>query len=85
MNPTRKVDFGAYERKGYEAQYLYNGESCRVIASNVPPHAAAPPHHVHPVDQLYYVVEGRITTGMRATSTSSTSRCSRRPRLRQWP
>jgi mannose-6-phosphate isomerase-like protein (cupin superfamily) len=60
MNPTRKVDFGAYERRGYEAQYLYNGESCRVIASNVPPHAAAPPHHVHPVDQLYYVVEGEM-------------------------
>lgn len=60
MNPTRKVDFGAYERKGYEAQFLYNGESCRVIASNVPPGAAAPPRHTHPVDQLYYVVDGEM-------------------------
>lgn len=60
MNIVRKVDFGAYTRQGYEAQYLYNGESAVVIASNVPAGAAAPPHHVHPVDQLYYVVEGEM-------------------------
>ncbi len=60
MDPIRKVDFAAYERKGYEAQFLYNGESCRVIASNVPAGAAAPPHHYHLVDQLYYVVEGEM-------------------------
>jgi len=60
MNYLRKVDFDAYERRGYEAQYLYNGESAIVIGSNVPVGAAAPPHHIHPVDQLYYVIEGEM-------------------------
>ncbi|MGO9960868.1 MAG: cupin domain-containing protein [Solirubrobacteraceae bacterium] len=60
MKNLRKVDFAAYERRGYEAQYLYNGESCVVIGSNVPAGAAAPPNHTHPVDQLYFVVEGEM-------------------------
>ena len=60
MKYLRKVDFDAYERRGYEAQYLYNGESAIVIGSNVPVGAAAPPHHTHPVDQLYYVIEGEM-------------------------
>ena len=60
MDYLRKVDFDAYERAGYEWQYLYHGESCTVIASNVAAHAAAPPNHVHPVDQLYYVVLGEM-------------------------
>ncbi len=60
MSYVRPVDFDAYRHDGYEFQVLFNGESCRVIASNVAPGAAAPPHHVHPVDQLYYVVEGEM-------------------------
>jgi len=60
MNYLRKVDFDAYERTGYEWQYLYHGESCTVIGSNVPAHSKAPPNHVHPVDQLYYVVLGEM-------------------------
>jgi mannose-6-phosphate isomerase-like protein (cupin superfamily) len=60
MRHLREVDFGAYRRDGYEFQHLYNGESCIVIASNVAAHAAAPTHHVHPVDQLYYVVTGQM-------------------------
>jgi mannose-6-phosphate isomerase-like protein (cupin superfamily) len=60
MDYLRTVDFDAYERKGYEAQYLYNGESAVVIGSNVPAGATAPPRHVHPVDQLYYVVSGEM-------------------------
>jgi mannose-6-phosphate isomerase-like protein (cupin superfamily) len=60
MDYLRKVDFDAYERAGYEWQYLYHGESCTVIGSNVPAHAQAPPNHVHPVDQLYYVVLGEM-------------------------
>ena len=60
MNYVRPVDFGAYRHEGYEFQVLFNGESCRVIASNVAPGATAPPHHVHPVDQLYYVVTGEM-------------------------
>src|SRR3954452_19793577 len=60
MRNLRTVDFGAYRRDGYEWQHLYNGEVCRVIASHVPAGTAAPPHHVHPVDQLYYVVYGEM-------------------------
>jgi mannose-6-phosphate isomerase-like protein (cupin superfamily) len=60
MDYLRNVDFDAYERVGYEAQYLYNGESCIVVGSNVPAGATAPPNHVHPVDQLYYVVTGEM-------------------------
>lgn len=60
MKYVRPVDFDAYRHEGYEFQVLYNGESCRVIASNVAAGAAAPPQHVHPVDQLYYVVEGEM-------------------------
>jgi mannose-6-phosphate isomerase-like protein (cupin superfamily) len=56
----RNVDFGAYRHDGYEFQHLYNGESAVVIASNVPPSATAPPHHTHPIDQLYYVVRGEM-------------------------
>jgi mannose-6-phosphate isomerase-like protein (cupin superfamily) len=60
MKYVRAVDFGAYRNEGYEFQILYNGESCRVIASHVAAGAAAPPHHVHAVDQLYYVVTGEM-------------------------
>lgn len=60
MRYVRPVDFSAYRHEGYEFQVLFNGESCRIIASNVAPGAAAPPHHVHPVDQLYYVVSGEM-------------------------
>ncbi|HLH66192.1 MAG TPA: cupin domain-containing protein [Solirubrobacteraceae bacterium] len=60
MKYVRPVDFAAYRREGYEFQVLYNGESCRVIASNVAAGAAAPPIHIHPVDQLYYVIEGEM-------------------------
>jgi mannose-6-phosphate isomerase-like protein (cupin superfamily) len=60
MKYVRAVDFGAYRHEGYEFQILYNGESCRVIASHVAAGAAAPPHHVHAVDQLYYVVTGEM-------------------------
>ncbi|MGH2851968.1 MAG: cupin domain-containing protein [Solirubrobacteraceae bacterium] len=60
MKNLRHVDFGAYRRQGYEFQHLYNGESAVVIASNVPAGATAPPHHTHPIDQLYYVVSGEM-------------------------
>jgi mannose-6-phosphate isomerase-like protein (cupin superfamily) len=60
MDYLRKVDFGAYRHQGYEFQNLYNGEGCVVIASHVAAGAAAPPHHTHPVDQLYYIVSGEM-------------------------
>lgn len=57
---VRRVDFDAYERVGYEFQMMYVGESCRVIASHVASGGAAPPQHVHEVDQLYYVCQGEM-------------------------
>ena len=33
MDYLRKVDFDAYERAGYEWQYLYHGESCTVMGT----------------------------------------------------
>jgi mannose-6-phosphate isomerase-like protein (cupin superfamily) len=46
---------------GYRGQYLYAGESCLIIATRVPPGAAGPPRHRHPIDQTYFVVRGEIT------------------------
>lgn len=60
MERVRSVDFAAFRRQGYEFQILSWGESCRVIGSSVAARSAAPPRHVHPVDQLYYVVEGEM-------------------------
>src|SRR5437868_14416325 len=60
MRWLRSTDFAAYRRIGYEFQILYSGESCRVIGCSVAAAAAAPPRDVHPVDQLYYVVEGEM-------------------------
>jgi len=60
MKHVRPVDFSAYRGEGYEFQILYTGESCRVIGSHVAAGATAPPHHYHPVDQLYYIVEGEM-------------------------
>lgn len=60
MDHVRSVDFAGYRRESYEFQILYWGESCRVIASSVAAGAAAPPRHVHPVDQLYYVIDGEM-------------------------
>jgi mannose-6-phosphate isomerase-like protein (cupin superfamily) len=60
MRYVRPLDFSVYRHDGYEWEYLYDGESCRIIGSNVAPHSAAPAHHVHPVDQLYYVIHGEM-------------------------
>jgi quercetin dioxygenase-like cupin family protein len=60
MGYLREVNFDEYDLHQYGAQFLYVGESAVVIGSNVPAGAAAPPQHVHPIDQLYYVVTGEM-------------------------
>jgi len=61
MKYLRKVDFDAYERRGYEAQYLYNGESRdrdrEQRAGGAPPRR---PTTSIPSTQLYYVIEGEM-------------------------
>lgn len=57
---VRKVDFDSYQGVGYEYQMMFVGESCRVIASHVAAGGAAPPQHIHEVDQLYYVCFGEM-------------------------
>lgn len=47
--------------QGYEAQFLYKGESATIIASTVRAHGSAPAHHLHEYsDQLYYVTRGEM-------------------------
>jgi quercetin dioxygenase-like cupin family protein len=50
-----------YDKDGYVAQCLHNGENCVVIGSRVKAGGHAPPHHMHEYsDQLYYVTEGEL-------------------------
>jgi mannose-6-phosphate isomerase-like protein (cupin superfamily) len=47
---------------GYQGQYLYDGETCRIIITRVPPGSQGPPNHRHPSgDQLYFVTGGETT------------------------
>lgn len=61
MQRVRPVDFAAFDRSKYTAQYLYQGESCVVIGSLVPAGKPAYQHHRHEhCDQLYYIVQGEM-------------------------
>lgn len=59
---------------GYRGQYLYAGESCLIVATKVPPGAAGPPRHRHPVDQTYFVVQGEITVELGAQTQLAKTR-----------
>jgi quercetin dioxygenase-like cupin family protein len=64
MQYVRAVDFHSAEikgDKGYAGKILYSGESCVLIATKVPAGARGPENHVHPSDQLYYVIDGEVT------------------------
>lgn len=63
MKPLRSIDWDAApinRAGGYKGQILYSGESCHIIATLVPPGVEGPPTHVHPSDQLYFIVSGRL-------------------------
>lgn len=69
MEFVRRVDWDLAQVElpgGYRGQYLYQGESCFIIATKVPPGAGGPPRHVHPSDQSYYVLEGTIDLALGA-------------------
>jgi mannose-6-phosphate isomerase-like protein (cupin superfamily) len=60
----REANFHGASRTpgGYAVQFLYNGDSCKVIATNAPAGVSGPPTHVHPTsDQIYFVVDGSTT------------------------
>jgi quercetin dioxygenase-like cupin family protein len=59
---------------GYQGQYLYAGESCLIVATKVPPGAAGPPRHRHPVDQTYFIVAGEITVELGTKTEVATTR-----------
>jgi mannose-6-phosphate isomerase-like protein (cupin superfamily) len=59
---------------GYKGQYLYAGESCLIVATKVPPGAAGPPLHRHPVDQTYFIVQGEITVELGAKTEVAKTR-----------
>jgi quercetin dioxygenase-like cupin family protein len=61
---VRPVDFDSSEivgEDGYQGKFLYRGERCVLIAARVPPGARGPQNHVHPMDQLYFVIEGQMS------------------------
>jgi mannose-6-phosphate isomerase-like protein (cupin superfamily) len=63
VQPLRPIDWDAahFSRDGgYKGQVLFGGESCQIIATLVPPGVEGPPTHVHPSDQIYYIVEGDL-------------------------
>src|SRR5882762_6204599 len=64
MQYVRPIDFDSAEIKGdqgYLGKIVYRGETCVLIATQVPPGARGPRNHVHPMDQLYYVTDGEVT------------------------
>jgi quercetin dioxygenase-like cupin family protein len=64
MRYVRPIDFDTAEingANGYKGKILYSGESCVLIATQVPPGARGPRNHIHPQDQLYYVIDGEVT------------------------
>jgi quercetin dioxygenase-like cupin family protein len=64
MKYVRAIDFHSAEikgDKGYKGKILYSGESCVLIATRVPAGARGPENHVHPSDQLYYIIDGEVT------------------------
>ena len=61
---VRPIDFDSAEipgDKGYKGKIVYRGETCVLIATQVPPGARGPQNHVHPMDQLYFVTDGEVT------------------------
>jgi len=64
MQYVRPIEFDSAEIRGdqgYKGKILYSGESCILIATQVPPGARGPENHVHPMDQLYFVTDGEVT------------------------
>jgi quercetin dioxygenase-like cupin family protein len=64
MQYVRPIDFDSAEivgDKGYRGKIVYSGETCMLIATQVPPGARGPQNHVHPMDQLYFVTDGEVT------------------------
>jgi quercetin dioxygenase-like cupin family protein len=64
MKYVRLVDFDSAEITGdkdYKGKILYSGETCVLVATQVPPGARGPENHVHPSDQLYFVTQGEVT------------------------
>lgn len=63
MRALRPIDWEAahFNRPGgYTGQVLFGGESCQIIATLVPPGVEGPPTHVHPSDQIYYIIDGEL-------------------------
>ena len=45
----------------FDSQFLYHGETAAFLRSLVPPGAGAYPMHKHPVDQIYFILEGEMS------------------------
>jgi mannose-6-phosphate isomerase-like protein (cupin superfamily) len=57
---VRNVDYSAFPADAFHSHFMATLESCIAICSRVPPRLTGPALHVHPADQLYYVLRGRL-------------------------
>ena len=61
MQRVRRVDFEAFDATGHSAQYLFQGESCVIVARSVPPRTPVGERYRHvPCDQIYFVIRGDL-------------------------
>jgi mannose-6-phosphate isomerase-like protein (cupin superfamily) len=60
MDYVRPVDFGAFTPDAFHSQVIGSFESMVILCSRVPPGLPGPALHVHPSDQLYYTLRGRL-------------------------
>jgi quercetin dioxygenase-like cupin family protein len=74
MQPLRPIDWAAAQFNragGYQGQVLFGGESCQIIATRVPPGVERPPTHVHPSDQIFYIIEGELEIELGSATVSA--------------
>jgi mannose-6-phosphate isomerase-like protein (cupin superfamily) len=60
MDYVRSVDDSVFPKDAFHSHFMASLESCIAILSRVPPRLTGPALHVHPADQLYYVLRGRL-------------------------
>jgi mannose-6-phosphate isomerase-like protein (cupin superfamily) len=60
MDYVRRLDESVFPADAFHSHFMATLESCIAICSRVPPRLTGPALHVHPADQLYYVLRGRL-------------------------
>jgi mannose-6-phosphate isomerase-like protein (cupin superfamily) len=61
MHRVRRVDADAFDANGRSAQFLFQGESCVIVARSIPASPSGPTgQFAAPCDQVWYVLEGAL-------------------------